>query len=255
MNEGMRMATQGMMMNSVRQDIITNNLANAGTAGFRKESLVISSFSEIMDKEVGMNGMTQAGGELTDVKGKSAPGQLYKSSMTHFSQGALQESGNPFDLALDDNGKGFFTVQTEQGIEFTRAGSFRLNNDGFLVTPDGAQVLGHNGPIQAKGGEFNVADNGVITVDGRPVDKILVSIIESGTQRTGDTNFNATGAQVRASQDFSIKQGFVEQSNVNALTEMVSLMQVMRNFEANQKTLQAHDQKLQKVINEVGRVQ
>ena len=255
MLDGMKSATQGMMAMSVKQDIIANNLANAGTAGFRKEGLVISSFTDIIDREVS-EGMTQAGGETMTQRDKQTSTDLQHRSVAHMSQGALKQTGNNFDLALDDNGKGFFTIKTDRGIEFTRNGSFRLNNQGFLVTPDGSQLMGHNGPIKATGSDFKVGTDGVIKIDGKQTDRILVSVFEESNdmKRAGGTSFAAATPRVRASTDFRIQQGFVEQSNVNALQEMVGLMQVMRNFEANQKSLTAHDSRLQKAVSELGRV-
>jgi flagellar basal-body rod protein FlgF len=254
MLDGMKSATQGMMAMSVKQDVIANNLANAGTAGFRKEGLIISSFTEILDREAaGMeqtSSETMAGHQLqthTDIRHRSA---------THMSQGALKETGSSFDLALSDDGGGMFTIKTQRGIEFTRAGKFRMNNEGFLVTPDGSKLMGHNGPIKATGNEFKVTDNGTVMVDGKAVDRILVSEFENAgdMKRAGSTAFNAATPRVRAKADFQIKQGYLEMSNVNALKEMVGLMQVMRNFEANQKALSSNDQRLQKAVSELGRV-
>lgn len=254
MLDGFKSATQGMMAMSVKQDVIANNLANANTVGFRKEGLVISSFTDILDREV--SGMEQASCETVSGHQLQTATDLHHRSATYTSQGALKETGSAFDLALDDNGKGMFTIQTARGIEFTRAGKFRLNNEGFLVTPDGSKLMGHNGPIKATGNEFKVTDNGVVQIDGKPVDRILVSVFEESgdMKRAGGTAFNAKTTKVRASNDFKIKQGFVEMSNVNALQEMVGLMQVMRNFEANQKALSANDQRLQKAVSELGRV-
>jgi len=239
---------------SVKQDVIANNLANASTVGFRKEGLVISSFTEILDREA--SGMEQTSSETMSGHQLQTSSDLHHKSVAHLSQGALKETGSAFDLALDDNGKGLFTIKTSRGIEFTRAGKFRLNNQGFLVTPDGSQLMGHNGPIRATGSDFKVSDNGVVSVDGKQVDRILVSVFEDSEdmKRAGSTAFQAGTPKVRASNDFHIKQGFLEMSNVNALQEMVGLMQVMRNFEANQKALSANDQRLQKAVSELGRV-
>ena len=254
MLDGMKSATQGMMAMSVKQDVIANNLANAGTAGFRKEGLIISSFTEILDREA--SGMEQASSETSAGHQLQTHTDIRHRSATHMSQGALKETGSSFDLALSDDGNGMFTIKTSRGIEFTRAGKFRMNNEGFLVTLDGSQLMGHNGPIKATGNEFKVTDNGVVMVDGKPVDKILVSEFESAAdmKRAGSTAFNAATPRVRAKADFQIKQGYLEMSNVNALQEMVGLMQVMRNFEANQKALSSNDQRLQKAVSELGRV-
>ena len=255
MLDGMKMAAQGMMTMSAKQDIITNNLANVGTAGYRKESIAITSFTEILDREVGGDGMNQSSYEIAGAPGMETHGSLSSSSVTHSSQGSLKETGNPFDMALDDNGRGFFTIQSPDGIKFTRAGSFRLSTSGYLVTTDGSFVLGHRGPMKLSGSNFQVSNDGVISCDGKPVDRLLVTVFDDTKQlkRAGESQFVAQGG-VRATTDFQLKQGYVEQANVNAINEMVDMMMVMRNYEANQKVLQAHDQRLQKTVNELGRV-
>ena len=256
MLEGMRMAAQGMMTQAAKQDVITNNLANVGTAGFRKESAQITSFNEILNREVGgMDGMTQSSCEISTAPGMEVSGKLYTSSVTHNAQGSLKETGNPFDMALDDNGRGFFTIQTKDGIRFTRAGNFHLSTNGELVTADGSQVMGHRGPIKLNGSNFTVSNYGIISSDGKVIDKILVAVFDETEQlkRTGDNQFSAS-SKVSATNDFQLKQGYVEQANVNALTEMVDLMMVTRNYEANQKVLQANDKMLEKVVNNVGQV-
>lgn len=255
MLDGMKMATDGMIQSSLRQDVITNNLANASTVGFRKESVVISSFSDVLNRELG-NGMRQTSGEVVTNGGLEKSGGLGSQTVTNCGQGALKETGNPFDLALSDNGRGFFTIQTPQGIKFTRAGTFHLSTDGHLVTADGSFLLGNKGPIRVKGTDFKVTDDGSIQVDGKEIDRLLVSTFQDGNmmKKAGDTNFAAPDGGVKATSHFSVKQGYVEMGNMNAIQEMVDLMMVMRNFEANQKALQSHDQRLQKAVNELGKV-
>lgn len=255
MLDGMKMATEGMIQSSLRQDVITNNLANASTVGFRKESVVISSFSDVLNRELG-NGMRQTSGEVVTTGGLEKSGGLGSQTITNTGQGALKETGNPFDLALSDNGRGFFTIQTPEGIKFTRAGTFHLSTDGHLVTADGSFLLGNKGPIRVKGTDFKVTDEGSIQVDGKEIDRLLVSTFQDGNmmKKAGDTNFAAPDGGVKATSHFSVKQGYVEMGNMNAIQEMVDLMMVMRNFEANQKALQSHDQRLQKAVNELGKV-
>ncbi|MBQ7529275.1 flagellar hook-basal body protein [bacterium] len=255
MLEGMRMAAQGMMTQAARQDVITNNLANVGTAGFRKESTQISSFNQILNREVGdMDGIHQTSADFSGASGVEISGGLSTSSVTHSAQGSLKETGNPFDMALDDNGRGFFTIQTKDGLRFTRAGNFHLATNGELVTADGSQVMGHRGPIKLQGSNFTVSNDGIISSDGKPIDKILVTVFENDGQlkRTGDNQFAAT-SKVSATNNFQLKQGYIEMANVNAINEMVDLMMVTRNYEANQKVLQANDRMLERT-NSVGQV-
>lgn len=251
MLDGMRMATQGMMQAQDKQEVVANNLANVGNVGYRKEGLVVESFSKILAAEVG------APGEPTGNSQIENHGRLLSHSATFLSQGALKESGSQFDMALDDNGKGFFTIQTPNGMQFTRAGNFQLSTSGHLVTADGSFVMGQKGPIKIQGNDMKISDSGVVTSNGKEVDRLLVSRVEDtkALQRAGANNFASSEKHsVIATNDFKVKQGFLEQSNFNALTEMVDLMQTARQFEANQKALQSHDARLNKAVNELGRV-
>lgn len=261
MINGINKATMGMQAMNLKQDVILNNLANVGTSGYRKESMVFSSFSEIMDKEMGNapGNPMRRGGELQQAGiGVESTGALYTRTTTSFEQGSLKNTGNQFDLALDDNGKAFFTIQGKNGLTYSRSGSFRLDNAGYLVTADGSNVMGHKGKIRLSGTSFEVADNGTIKVDGKEVDKLLITefdqnLTNRGLQHAGENNFAAYG-NGRVATDANVKQGFLEMANVNAVQSMVDLMNIMRAYEANQKTLQAEDKMVQKTVSETGRV-
>lgn len=262
MLEGMKMATQGMIAMQQQQEIIANNLANVGTAGFRKEVMDVESFSAVIERQMKRVGHTELpqlpgksqGGYLQVSGGPEAMNQLYTSSRTSHSQGALKMTGNQFDMALDDNGKGFFTVKSESGVQFTRNGAFRLGTDGHLVTADGSKVMGHKGPIKIEGTEFSVTNEGVVKVGEKEIDRFLITEFTdpSAVSKYGDNNFTAEYG-FRISDNFQMKQGYLEMANVNAVLEMVQMMNTMRAFEANQKVLQTEDQAVKKSINEVGK--
>lgn len=248
MLDGMRMATQGMMSLQQEQEVISNNLANVGTAGFRKDEMDVTAFSQVMEKE-----MSQVS-YPSSTAGMDVQGMLHTNTRTSHVQGALKMTGSQFDMALDDNGKGFFTVQSNSGIRFTRNGSFRLSTDGFLVSQDGSRVLGQKGPIKLDGNEFKVNDRGIISVDGKEVDRFLITEFpdKKTLKKEGENNFVASDG-FKISNDYSVKQGYQEMANVSVVREMTSMMQVMRAFEANQKVLQAQDGALRKSITEVGK--
>jgi flagellar basal-body rod protein FlgG len=260
MMDGMRISTEAMMNLEEKQAVVANNLANAGTAGYRKEVMETGSFSKVLDHQ-----MKQVG--AFDVPGKSSTNELVpggggmgisgsftSSTSTSFSQGALKLTGNKFDMSLDDNGKGFFSVQSKDGIRFTRNGAFRLSTDGYLVTADGSKVLGQKGPIKLDGKDFEIKDNGTITIDGKNVDRFLITEFTTTNtlRKDGESNFIAQDG-FKVTNDFSIKQGYLEMANVNAVKEMMDLMQVQKMFEANQKVISAQDQALRKSVNEVGK--
>jgi flagellar basal-body rod protein FlgG len=248
MMQGMKMATQGMMSLQQQQEVLSNNLANVGTAGFRKDVMEVSSFSQVLDTQMEQAGYMPVSG------GMDIQGMLSVSTHTSNAQGALKMTGSSFDMALDDNGKGFFTVQSGNGIRFTRNGSFRLSTDGYLVSQDGSRVMGNKGPIRLDGKEFQVNDRGVISVNGREVDRFLITEFSDPKFLKKDGTNNFVGQEgFRVSNDFSVKQGYLEMANVNVVKEMVDMMQVMKAFEANQKVLQAQDNVLKKSVNEVGK--
>ena len=261
MYDGIRKATMGMEAMNLRQDVILNNLANVGTSGYRKESMEFSSFSKIMEKEMDSktgNPMDKSTEFQQAGINVESEGRLFTRTSTSFAQGSLKNTGNQFDLALDDDGKAFFTIQGKEGLTFSRSGSFRLDNAGFLVTPDGSNVMGHKGKIQLSGSSFEVTDNGTVKVDGKEIDKLLITefdenIASRGLTHKGDNNFAAHGSG-RVATNSSVKQGFLEMANVNAVQSMVELMSLMRAYEANQKTLQAEDKMIQKTVSETGRV-
>jgi len=254
MLDGMKMAAQGMIASLEQQNIISNNLANVGTAGFRKDKFAVSSFSEVLNKELANVNPTQSEGFLQAGGGVDTVGMLFHSSSTSFAQGSLKQTGNSFDLALDDNGKGFFAVQTADGIRYTRNGSFRLSTTGHLITADGSFLLGHNGPIQVKGSSFEVSEEGTVSVDGKETDRILVTTFDDkgSMKKEGDSNFIAQGGKVE--NNARILQGYQEMANVNAIKEMVDMMTVMRTYEANQKVLKTQDDMMAKTVTQVGRV-
>jgi flagellar basal-body rod protein FlgF len=260
MYDGIRKATIGMEAMNQKQDVLLNNLANVGTTGYRRENMIFSSFSEVMEKEMTFNpSPTKQSGEYQqgsiDVE---TDGRLYKKTSTSFAQGSLKNTGSQFDLALDDNGKGFFTIKTDKGLVFTRGGSFRLDNSGYLVTQDGSFVMGHKGKIKIGGTNFEVTNDAKIKVDGKEVDKLLITEFDprlgnKGLTHQGDNNFSAMGGG-RISTDSAVKQGFLEMANVNAVQSMIDLMTTMRAYEANQKTLQSEDKMIQKTVNETGKL-
>lgn len=262
MLDGMKYANAGMIQMSMKQDIITNNLANATTAGFRRETGYISSFSDVLDKKMGFipgkGGKPETNGYMEVGGGLEMEGGMRQDSQTGFAQGSLRETGNNFDLALDDDGKGFFTVKVGNDMRYTRNGAFRLAPDGHLTTSDGAQLMGQKGPINVgKAANVEITPEGVVKADGREVDKLRVTTFMNfgALKKEGTNNFiDMNGGALTMNKGVCVRQGFIEQGNVNAVQEMVDLMQVSRAFEANQKMLQTQDQILRKAANEVGKV-
>lgn len=252
MIRGLYTSASGMLTESARSDVASNNLANVNTTGYKKDTTIMASFPEMLVMR--MN--DQKKGELqVPVVGTLGTGVLLDEVVTSYAQGALKESSSSFDLAIA--GDGYFAVETPNGEAYTRNGSFTLDSEGYLVTNEGNYVLGQAGRIAVEGatdGGFAVDGEGNVTVNGETVDTLrLVSFADQAQlTKVGDSLFIA--AEQGTPAGGRVMQKFLETSNVNPITEMVDLITIMRAYEANQKAVQAHDKTLEQVINDVGRV-
>jgi flagellar basal-body rod protein FlgG len=209
--------------------------------------------------------------------GKLGTGVELNESYTIFSQGSLKETTNDFDFALE--GKGFIAVQTEKGERYTRNGAFTIDKEGFLVTKDGLKVLSEDGPIQIKTNNFVIDKEGNIFVNNEYADDLNRQVLKEEnqwmeTQQIGrlkivrfprERELRREGNSFYYEDEFTGKpfiaegqdrptvlQGFLEAGNVNPVVEMTKMIEVQRAYEANQKSIQSHDQLLGKLITDVG---
>jgi len=248
---GLYTASSGMITETKIMDVISNNIANINTSGYKKDTVITSSFPNYL--------VTRQGGDNVPPNGqigKMDYGVLLDTIHTNFSAGAVFETKGKFDFAI--NGSGFFVVDTPNGQRMTRDGSFTLSNDGHLVTQEGYLVEGENGPITLAQGDISVDNQGNIINNGSLVDKLKLIDFNNydGLRKQGDNLFfidNSSNTQVIPSNG-EILQGYLEQSNVNSVNEMVNMINVMRTYESNQKVATAFDETLNKAVNEVGRV-
>lgn len=240
MLKGIYDAASGMLPQVIRQDATAHNLANANTAGFKRELVIAQEFSAAQQKAMGK----QADWENVKVA----------EILIDFSQGSIEKTGSSMHLAID--GDAFFVVSTPDGEMYTRAGNFSLSNDGKLVTPDGHPVLAENGEIPINGGEFVVDDRGRMTVDGNSVGTLrLVTFTQPyPLQRTAPGLYGRVpGAPTPArAEEFVLHQGSLERSNINIISEMVNMIESYRHFETAQRMVQIQDESLEKAINQLG---
>lgn len=258
MIRGLYTAVSGMITQEAKQDVVTNNLANVNTVGFKVDNLGVKSFNEVLlsnrdkivnGKNVKVNlGTINLGSKIDEVA-------------TSFTQGTLDKTDKETDFAIE--GRGFFTVERNNGVNteryYTRDGHFHVNSQGFLVNDSGDKVIGINAQTGAEepvnvnvnslnGFNMGIDENGLVKMDMMLVDfdnyKSLTKI--------GDNLYSTTGQQKVANGD--IKQYSLEKSNVNVTREMIEMMSVMRTFETNQKIIQSLDETLGKAANEIGRV-
>lgn len=259
MLRGLYTAYTGMLNEQYRMDIMSNNLANADTVGFKKEGSTSQAYSEVMavkikDTTEDPNTPKRLGNMSLGVK----IGETY----TDFSQGSLRDTGNTYDLAL--SGDGFFNIEFtnkagETSTKYTRAGNFTLTKDGYLTTKDGDYVLGENGRIQLSttAGNTVIMEDGSIYQDDVLVTKLKITEFEDTNYLThyGESMWDAKeGAVANDATDFRIHQGYVEMSNISVVTEMVNMISIQRQYEANQKLITTYDESLDKSVNQIGRV-
>jgi flagellar basal-body rod protein FlgG len=187
--------------------------------------------------------------------GSLGTGVAYDGTMPDTSTGPMLRTDLKTDVAL--SGPGFFAVQTPQGERYTRDGQFHLDTekDGiFLTDINGNRVIGKKGPINLKGAEkFSVTDDGRILAEDREIDRFkLVDFPTPSLRKQGGNLYASEAAPTPAKPN--VRQGFLEQSNVDAVTSMVRMITVQRAYEAAARAVTAQDETLGKAVNEVGRV-
>lgn len=224
-------------------DVASNNLSNVDTAGFQKQTAHIYPFPEAP--------ITRIHQGTSQVIGTLGTGAFVDGSRSSFAPGALRTTSNPLDVAIV--GSGFFSIETPDGIRYTRDGRFTLNPSGLLATLDGNLVRGERGSIFVGEGEVLLNERGEITVDGQLVDKLLMVEFNDreGLLRRGANLYEAlpeAGEPFR--YEATLAPGVIELANVNVVREMVNLITIQRAYEANQKVVQAFDETLGK-LNEV----
>lgn len=255
MIRGLYIAATGMNVQSKKMDIISNDLANVNTTGYKKDQVVIGSFPELLTYRI----QDRQNRIPNDAPiGRMTFGAKVDDVVTQFVQGSLVKTEGMVDVAL--HGPGFFVVQTPNGQMYTRDGSFVISAEGNLLTQEGYGVMGQGGPITlgenflSTGGQIIITADGEIQSEGNVIDTLDIACFEDEKRltKTGDNLYTGGGARIPF--EGSMSQGFIEASNVNPVTAMVDMISVSRAYEANQKMIQVHDTLLGKAVNEVGRV-
>lgn len=258
MIRGLYTAVSGMITKEAEQNVVTNNLANSNTVGFKKDNLAIKKFDDVLVQNYDniVNGVHNK-----NTLGKLCLGSKIDETNTSFSQGSIQQTGKSTDFAID--GAGFFKVKRQNTVDdkqyYTRDGHFHVNTDGFLVNDTGDYVLSNDGnKIEVGNGEMQSDTKGMLTITDENGNKnvIKLGVVNfedyKSIKKVGDNLYETNENPKEANA--SIKQNALEKSNVNVINEMVKLMTVMRNFETDQKVVQTMDETLGKAVNQVGSV-
>ncbi|KQU20196.1 hypothetical protein ASG65_03840 [Bacillus sp. Leaf13] len=279
MLRGFYTAASGMLTQQRRTEMLTNNMSNANTTGFKADQTSIRSFPEMLlsnidsktiptENKLSMSKFSQVGSLSTGV--------YVQETNPLFTQGTLEETHLNTDLTLvDENlpinegtgrqGAVLFTVQDgDGGLRYTRNGSFTLDGQGYLTTPNGYYVLDENNErIQLDSDQFTVTENGVILEGNVQKARLGIGFSDNPSallMKDGEGLYKVVNddelpsAYAGAEVSFSTKQGFLEGSNVDQSRTMTEMMSSYRSFEASQKVLQAYDKSLDKAVNEVGKL-
>jgi len=272
MVKGLYTAYTGMVNEQNRMDVLTNNLANFNTTGFKKEGSVASAFSDKLALRI----KDEADAKLRDRLGIVNLGVKTSGTYIDFSQGGLKNTDLPTDLAIQ--GKGFFNIEyTDHAgnttVMYTRDGNFAITQNGELTTQDGDFVLDRNGGhvIIDPNQEFAVTVDGSIFQNGQLVDSIgftdfeqagpdlegnsVVDHYYGSLEHYGENLYRRTNNAVEVEPQLTVVQGYLEQSNVSTVDEMVQMIATQRQYEANQKVITTIDETLDIAVQQLGRLQ
>jgi flagellar basal-body rod protein FlgF len=277
--KGFYTVATGMIAQQRKTDIITNNMANANTPGFKADQSTIRSFPDMLMSAVKSNYIPTenglAGNGLTQV-GTLNTGVYLQETIANYRQGSIMETGLSTDVALIDGvlpideasgnaGTILFRLENPDGGEsYTRNGNFTLDGNGNLVNAQGLFVLDNNGErIQLQNDAIQIADNGqIFDENGNLLAQLGVSFAANPDllMKQGNGLFNTMdGINLPSAYEtdgvaFTMQQSYLEGSNVDSAKSMTDLLTAYRAFEANQKVLQAYDKSMDKAVNEIGRV-
>ncbi len=263
MIRGWYIGASGMNAQQNRLDVISNNLANVDTTGFKKEIPVSKEFSELLLRRCQADGVYETpfgSADAAPVIGTIGLGVETNELYTDFSQGSFKATDTKTDFALGS--EGFFAVETPQGERYTRNGNFHIGKEGLLLTKEGYPVLGENGAIHVTDDKFFVNQDGMIYSkdDNELIDRIKIVRFENerylkkeGSSMWKDNGISGEAYIAEGDERPRILQGYTETSNVNVVNEMVQMIEVNRAYEANQKSVQTEDSMMDtlwtKVVN------
>lgn len=267
MVKGLYTAYTGMINEQKRMDVMTNNLANSATTGYKKEALVAQAFDERLAIKIKD---TSHWANRPEGIGYISLGTKVGETYTNWEQGAFQITDKDSDVAL--GGKGFFAIAFtnkagETSVKYTRDGAFTVDSEGYLRTSDGDYVLNSDGALNSDPSDTNyvqidpnlkyaIAKDGTITQNNEEVDTIGVVDVEDYDyiNKYGENLYDLIDGGTIIESEAIVQQGMLEASNVNVVDEMVSMITIARAYEAGQKMIQAEDATLEKTVNQVGSV-
>lgn len=259
MVKGLYTANWGMINEQKRVDILANNMANAATTGYKKEGSTSEAFYDVLAYKIKDTSEPGTAKRLGAMNMGVKLGEVY----TDYSQGAIHETGNTFDLAL--SGKGFFAVEFtnkngESSVKYTRDGNFTLNVNGEIVNKNGDFLLDKSGghikldPMQ----DFSIDRMGNIRLTNVNAVQAQIQVTDfedyNYLEKYGENYLTALDGATEVEAEAQVISGYLEDSNVQVVQEMVDLINFTRQYETNQKMIQAIDSTLETAVTRVGQV-
>lgn len=250
-------AASGLMLGLRAQDVIANNLANSETSGFKGETSAATAFDGVLARRVTADGSPLGGGRAETI-GRIGTGTYQSVRSTDFAPGSQAPTGQELDAAIE--GGGFFAVEVDGAVRYTRDGHFGRDGQNRLVARDGSVVLDVDGqPIPLPGDIIVFRPNGEVLADGTTVARLQVaSLDESVVARAGQSRFIVTGGAaptVITGQDgVAVRQGMLEEANVDVTSTATDLMGIQRVFNASQNVFTTVDQTLERAVLDIGRL-
>ncbi len=267
MNRGIYEAASGMLVQETHLDVITNNLANVDTPGYKRRISATADFSAVLDRieKVSEDGETKITTVLPadmPFKGRQPIGSLalaaiFSEDVMDTFPGVIKHTESPLDIAID--GPGFFAVADENDNTFyTREGNFVLNENGNISTPDGFMLQGEGGALTVGNAtSFEITRTGQLIVDGENAGRIAVFNFENPTYlRHESRNLlspTEQSGEAEAVPNIKIWSGSLEMSNVEVVTEMVRMIDAQRIYEGASKALMTHDDMTSRLITSYSR--
>lgn len=255
MVRGLYTAGSGMMLQMAKQDALSNNIANVNSAGYKKSVTVSKAFPEMLIARIGEEEKTNYATYLPkrpEIIGVLGTGAALGGVYTDYDVGHFKKTDVTTDFAIGHEA-GFFVVETPQGEAFTRDGQFKLTPDLMLTDNNGFPVLDiYDDYIYMEHDDIAVDSNGIISTDGDELTQFKIVQFEDNNEldKIG-SNLFTTAVAYEELENPGLVQGFIEESNVNAVQEMVNLINVVRNYEALQKVINAEDELMGVAIDKV----
>lgn len=238
-----------MLNELARMSVHSQNLANIGTLGYKRDVAVNRAFSTMLGEVTRHLGIASTPGLQTEITPTTT-------AVTDPAQGSFQQTDNPLDLALE--GEGFFELSTPDGLRYTRRGRFSLDGGGRLVTSDGNVVNGLSGEIRLHTANPRIDSQGAVWDGDDMMGQLKIVLFDKAEhlEKSGAGNFSLGRAQPRSGPTLErVRQGFVEMSNVSTQQEMTQMLTTLRQFEMNQRVVRSYDDMMDTAISTLGDMQ